>query len=79
MMIDDAFSTVGSANLNSRSFCYDYENNACIFDKGTTSELVNLFENDKKQSTLLTPEVWKKRSRWKRFAGWCIYFLTPIL
>ncbi|KAA6329432.1 Cardiolipin synthase, partial [termite gut metagenome] len=32
MMVDSAFSTVGSANLNSRSLCYDYENNAYIFD-----------------------------------------------
>ncbi|KAA6318726.1 Cardiolipin synthase, partial [termite gut metagenome] len=79
MMVDSAFSTVGSANLNSRSLCYDYENNAYIFDKETTNELINIFETDKMQSTLLTPEVWKKRSKWKRFVGWCAHFLTPVL
>jgi cardiolipin synthase len=79
MMVDNAFSTVGSANLNSRSLCYDYENNAYIFDKETTNELVNMFETDKMQSTLLTPEIWKKRSKWKRFVGWFARFLTPVL
>ena len=37
----------------------------CIRDR-----LNDMFERDKKNSTLLTPEVWKKRSGWKKFVGW---------
>ena len=79
MMVDSAFCTVGTANLNSRSLRYDYETNAFIFDPSTTNQLNSMFERDKKNSTLLTPEMWKKRSGWKKFLGWVGNLLTPFL
>lgn len=79
MMVDSLFCTVGSANLDSRSLRYDYETNAFIFDKEITWQLIDMFETDKKQSTLMTEEIWKKRSRSKRFKGWFAHLFTPIL
>ena len=79
MMVDSLFCTVGSTNLNSRSLRYDHEINAFIFDKGTTAELSEIFENDKQESTLLTKEQYKKRSAWKRFVGWFAHLFTPVL
>ena len=79
MMVDGSFCTVGTANLNSRSLRYDYETNAFIFDPETTAELSEMFERDKLRSTLLTPEVWKERSAWKKFVGWFGNLLTPFL
>ena len=79
MMVDSTFCTVGTANLNSRSLRYDYETNAFIFTPETTGELIRMFEEDKRNSTLLTPEVWKKRSGWKKFVGWVGNLLTPFL
>ena len=79
MMVDSSFCTVGTANLNSRSLRYDYETNAFIFDPLTTHQLNGMFERDKKNSTLLTPEIWKKRSGWKKFIGWVGDLLTPFL
>ena len=79
MMVDSLFCTVGSTNLNSRSLRYDYEVNAFIFDKETTHELSSMFEDDKKDSTLLTKEEYKKRSAWKRFVGWFANMFTPFL
>lgn len=79
MMVDSVFCTVGTANLNSRSLRYDYETNAFIFDPSTTKQLTNMFERDKKNSTLLTPEVWKERSTWKKFVGWVANLMTPFL
>ena len=79
MMVDDKFCTVGTANLNSRSLRYDYETNAFIFDPSVTHELTAMFERDKQNSTLLTPEYWKKRSAWKKFVGWFGNLLTPFL
>lgn len=79
MMVDSTFCTVGTANLNSRSLRYDYETNAFIFDPSTTNQLNSMFERDKKNSTLLTPEMWKKRSGWKKFLGWVGNLLTPFL
>ncbi len=79
MMVDDTFCTLGSANLNSRSLRYDYEVNAFIFDKGVTKEMTNMFQADKQDSTELTKEIWKKRSRWKRFVGWFANIFAPFL
>lgn len=79
MMVDGSFCTVGTANLNSRSLRYDYETNAFIFDPETTAELTEMFEHDKGRSTLLTPEVWKERSAWKKFVGWFGNLFTPFL
>lgn len=79
MMIDSLYCTVGSTNLNSRSLRYDYEVNAFIFDKETTQELIDIFKEDQKESTLLTKEEYKKRSIWKRFVGWFAHLFTPFL
>lgn len=79
MMVDSLFCTVGSTNLNSRSLRYDYEVNAFVFDPETTGELTTLFGQDKLDSTLLTPEAYKKRSGWKRFVGWFANLFTPFL
>lgn len=79
MMVDDLFCTVGTANLNSRSLRYDYETNAFIFDKETTDELNDMFHNDIKHCTQLTPEFWRKRTVWKKFVGWFANLFTPFL
>ena len=79
MMVDSTYCTIGSTNLNSRSLHYDYEVNAFVFDKETTSELMDIFKEDQENSTLLTAEMYKKRSLWKKFVGWFAHLLTPFL
>lgn len=79
MMIDSLYCTVGSTNLNSRSLRYDYEVNAFVFDTETTSELMDMFANDQQNSTLMTEEVYKQRTPWKRFVGWFAHLFTPFL
>ena len=79
MMVDSLFCTVGSTNLNSRSLRYDYEVNAFIFDKKKTTELIDIFEEDKNQSDLLTREMYIKRGLFKRFVGWFAHLFTPFL
>lgn len=79
MMVDGKFCTVGTANLNSRSLRYDYETNAFIFDRNITRELNEQFDADTEHCTLLTPELWKKRSPWKKFVGWFANIFTPFL
>ena len=79
MMVDDTFCTLGSANLNSRSLRYDYEVNAFMFDHEVTQELIDMFEEDKQDSTPLTREVWHSRTPWKRFVGWFANLFAPVL
>jgi cardiolipin synthase len=80
IMIDGKFCTVGSANLNSRSLNFDYEENAVIVDPCTTKELSDMFDKDKAQSFRLTEDSWDKfRSPWQKFVGWFAHLLTPVL
>ncbi len=80
IMVDGRFCTVGSANLNSRSLRWDYEENAVIIDPCTTKELSDMFDHDKKDSFLLTKTSWNQwRTPWKKFVGWFAHLLTPFL
>ena len=77
IMVDGKFCTVGSANLDSRSLRWDYEENAVIIDPHTTQELTSIFERYKKDSFLLTEERWDEwRTGWQKFKGW---FATKFL
>ncbi len=81
IMVDGKFCTVGSANLNSRSLRWDYEENAVIIDPCTTAQLSALFDRDKKDSFLLNEDNWRKwRTGGQRFKGWfAATFLTMFL
>ena len=80
IMVDGRFCTIGSANLNSRSLRFDYEENAVIIDTCTTRELDNIFELDKKYSFKLTQESWNQwRTPWNKFVGWFAHLLAPWL
>lgn len=79
MMVDSLYCTVGSSNLDSRSLRCDYEVNAVIFNKETTIELIDMFEEDKKCSETMKNGYWRSRSLWKQFVGWFGNLLTPVL
>ena len=76
IMVDGRFCTVGSTNLDARSLRWDYEENAIIVDRETTSELSRLFDADKKDSFYLTKDSWNQwRSRSDKFRGWFAHLL----
>jgi cardiolipin synthase len=78
--VDGKFCTVGSANLNSRSLNFDYEENAIIIDTCTTKELSDMFEKDKRDCFKLTKESWNEfRTPWQKFVGWFAHLLAPVL
>ena len=79
MCVDGNFCTIGSANLNSRSLIYDYETNLFIFGKEDTDELQHYIDIDKQNSYKLTKEIYKKRSWWRRFCGWLVSLVTPLI
>ena len=80
IMVDGRFCTVGSANLNSRSLNWDYEENAVIIDKAVTRQLDEMFDQDKKDSFRLTKQSWDRfRTPWQKFRGWFAHLLAPFL
>lgn len=80
IMVDGRFCTVGSANLNARSLRWDREENAVIVDPCTTHQLDQLFDGEKKDCFMLTPEKWNEwRTRSQKFTGWFAHLLAPFL
>ena len=79
MCVDGSYCTIGSANLNSRSLICDYETNLFIFGKEDTDELYRYIDLDKQKSYKLTKEIYKKRSWWRRFCGWLVSLVTPLV
>jgi cardiolipin synthase A/B len=68
MMADDIVSTVGSTNLDYRSFELDFEVNAFVYDRAFAIQMKNVFLQDMKNCTLLDPVDWAKRPRYKRWS-----------
>ncbi len=60
-VVDGVWSTVGSANLDYRSFIHNDEANAVVIGKHFGSTMQTLFEQDMRQSTLITLKDWRAR------------------
>lgn len=56
MTIDGNITTVGTANMDIRSYELNYEVNAVIYDDGVTAQFENIFFEDIKNSRLITLE-----------------------
>ncbi|MBL7473132.1 cardiolipin synthase [Robertkochia sediminum] len=61
MVIDGCFSTVGTSNIDYRSFDINFEINALMYHEGIAGDLAAQFHEDLKDSTRIEPEVWKVR------------------
>lgn len=62
-VIDDEMCSIGSANLDYRSFDIDFEVQAMIYDKSSSLELKSYFLKDLEDSELITVENWNDRPR----------------
>lgn len=80
LMVDDSYSMVGSANLNSRSLRWDYEAGCFIFSPEVTRRLTEVFEDDKRHSDTMTLSTYKALPAKQCFWGGIVnHFLTPVL
>ena len=61
MIIDDYWVSIGSANLDNRSFSLNDEMNLNVLDGRFAAEQRLLFEEDLKKSKRITYEAWRKR------------------
>ncbi|MGX5376715.1 cardiolipin synthase [Ligilactobacillus sp. LYQ135] len=79
MITDDTISSVGSANLDFRSFKLNFECNAFCYDSNLTKQLKAIYEKDLEKCTLLTPEYFEQQSRWRKFKQYFSRLLSPTL
>ena len=76
---DDYLSSIGSANLDARSFGINYEINTYIYDEEAALANKAIFENDLGQSRELTLEEWSKRPWYRRLLESVIRLFAPLL
>ncbi len=79
IVVDDELSTVGTANIDVRSFKLNFEINAFIYDREKSHELAELFEQDMLLSTELTYDMYVERSRMIKIKESVSRLLSPIL
>ena len=78
IIIDDELCTVGSANLDYRSFNDDFEVQALIYDNYTTCRMRDVFLADLEDSEEVTVERWAKRSRMSKIMEPIARLLAPL-
>lgn len=79
MIIDDEVASVGSSNMDIRSFELNFEINAFMYDENIVKELKAAFIEDMKVSKELTEERYEQRSNWIKFKQAIAKLASPIL
>lgn len=78
-VIDGLWSTIGSSNLDRRSFRKNLEINAIVLDDNFGSEMEYVFEEDIRNSKEITLDKLKKRSPLLYFIQWLCYRFRNFL
>ncbi|MBD2868281.1 cardiolipin synthase [Paenibacillus arenilitoris] len=79
LVIDGKIASVGTANLDIRSFKLNFEMNAFIYDTQTAAELQRIFEQDAVYCSRLTAERYAARPLMNRLKESVSRLLSPIL
>lgn len=79
IVVDDKASTVGTANIDVRSFKLNFEVNAFLYDEKISMELARLFEQDMELSTELTSKIYYERTKMIKTKESIARLLAPIL
>ncbi|MFC0300055.1 cardiolipin synthase [Virgibacillus soli] len=79
IVVDGKIASVGTANIDVRSFRLNFEVNAFLYDIGIAQQLVRAFENDISHSTQMTQKLYDKRSLGIRFKESISRLLSPVL
>ena len=79
IVVDEEVSSVGTANIDVRSFKLNFEVNAFIYDEGIAKTLTDIFYQDIEVSKELTLDLYGKRSKKIRLKESLARLLSPIL
>lgn len=79
MVSDDEFSTVGSTNIDFRSFEHNFEVNAFIYDVETALQLREVFIQDQREAVQVLQKNWIKRPWYRKAAESLVRLLAPLL
>ncbi|MHB1846726.1 MAG: cardiolipin synthase [Deltaproteobacteria bacterium] len=79
MVIDRAFGSVGTANMDVRSFRLNFEVNGLLYGGPAVARLQAIFETDLAAAARLDPDRFRRRSIWQKAAEGGARLLSPLL
>jgi cardiolipin synthase len=79
LIVDETIASVGTANLDMRSFFDNFELNAVLFDKKSIKHLEEDFLEDLRFSSEIQLKEFKKRTRYQRGKEVIARMLSPLL
>ncbi|SFG66900.1 cardiolipin synthase [Halobacillus alkaliphilus] len=79
IVVDGNIASVGTANIDVRSFRLNFEANAFVYHPNIAKALSDRFHEDLTESTELTSKLYQSRSKWIRFKEAIARLLSPIL
>ena len=79
MVSDDCFSSVGSTNIDFRSFEHNFEINAFMYDQESAKSVKEIFLRDQRNSTQIFLKNWEKRPFTQRVVESTVRLLAPLL
>lgn len=79
LVIDDTTASVGTANIDPRSFKLNFEVNAFLYDEKTAEELRDAFEKDIPLAREITWEEYKKRPKIIQLKESVSRLISPVL
>lgn len=79
LVADDEFSSVGSANMDFRSFENNFEANAYVYNQQTATDLRQLFLTVQEDCEEVSYDHWMQRPLWKRLLESHARILSPLM
>jgi cardiolipin synthase len=77
--VDSALCSIGSANMDIRSFSINYETNLVIYDQDVTRELEADFKADMERCSAFSVHEYESRNRASRFVDSSMRLCSPLL
>lgn len=79
VVVDDDFSSVGSANIDFRSFEHNFEANMMIYSPSVNSRLRGRFEDDQARSERVRGAEWRRRPVMHKAVESIVRLMSPVL
>ena len=76
---DDSFTTIGSTNVDVRSYTLDFEINAYVYDRELALQMKEAFCKDREGAELVELAQWKKRSPFEKLKESLARLFSPLL
>lgn len=79
LIVDGVLSSVGTANMDIRSFDQNFEISALIYDEAISRELQEYYLTDLSNSSHITLNNWEQRPRWDSIRESVARLFSPLL